>query len=427
MKAKSSLAQRRGIAVAALLVCLVGMGVCRWLEPTWPGLSWPRAFFEAGTVGAMADWFAVVALFRHPCGIPIPHTAILPKNKGRVAESLAGFIESSFLTEEQLGPRFRRVDYAGLLARWLREHAEVFAKKAGGFAPKILAGVSDAEVSALLAERARSLLRTIEFGPMAGEGLTMVVQNGRDREIFRSLLKSSENLILSHQELIQKKIQEEIPIPVEMIKGIPALNRLEPFLAQIKSELAVLVTRKTIEKVRGTLAEAESDPEHALWKAFDGKLRNFISDLKGSPEMAGKIRSMQQTFAASAVVEDFSAKVWTELKAFLLRDFESEDSVVCGKLRDAVRSAADQLEGNETAKTEINGFLADQILKSLVAAKPHVRELVVSTVTNWDATEMSQRLEATVGADLQFIRLNGTIVGGLIGVFIHAVFTMLGR
>jgi len=426
-KMKISLTQMRAIATGALVVCLIGMVVCRLWESTYPWLAWPRAFFEAGTVGALADWFAVVALFRHPMGIPIPHTAILPNNKGRVAESLAGFIETSFLTEEQLGPRFRNLDYAGFASRWLKEHADFLAAKATGFAPKILAGISDDEITALLAERARSMVRSVKLAPLAGEGLSLCVQNGRDREMYVSILKAAEDLILSHREMIQTKIQEEIPIPVDVIRKWPGLKLLEPALDQLKSHLAATVATRTIEKIQNVLRDAETIPGHSLWKTFDERLRRFIADLNSSPEMAEKIGSMQETLATSSVVEDFSAKAWAELKTFILRDCEAADSTVRTKLREAVLTVAAQLEENETARQEVNGFLGEQVLQSLLAARPHAREMIISTIEKWEAREMAEKLEATVGRDLQFIRLNGTIIGGLIGVAIHAGFTLLGR
>ena len=282
-------------------------------------------------------------------------------------------------------------------------------------------------MTALLAERARAMVRSVPLAPLAGEGLALFVQNGRDREIYGSILKAAEDLILSHREMIQTKIQEEIPIPVDLIRNLPGLKLLEPALDQLKSHLAAAVATRTIEKIQIVLRDAETIPDHSLWRAFDQKLRQFLTDLNSSPELVRKISAMQESLAASAVVEDFSAKAWAELKAFLLRDCEAADSTVRTKLREAVLTVAAQLEENEAARREVNGFLGEQVLQSLLAARPHAREMVVSTIEKWEAKEMADKLEATVGRDLQFIRLNGTIIGGLIGVAIHAVFSLLGR
>jgi len=189
--------------------------------------------------------------------------------------------------------------------------------------------------------------------------------------------------------------------------------------------LAGSVAEKTIEKIRKMLAEAETEPEHTLWLAFDRKLREFMVDLKSSEEMAGKIHSMQETLAESKLIEDFATLAWQELKGFLLRDCASNDSLIHKKLLEAMLGVARQLRERDGVCVGVNTFLGEQVLQGILAARPHIRELVVSTITKWDSNEMSAKLESSVGADLQFIRLNGTFIGGLIGLVIHSVFTVL--
>lgn len=425
---KFSLYQMRMIATGALVISVVLMVVCRLFESTVPWLAWPRAFFEAATVGAMADWFAVVALFRQPMGLPIPHTAILPNNKGRVAESLATFLETSFLTEDQLGPKFRGIDYAGFASRWLEEHAGMLADKAARFAPNIISGFSDAEMSALLGDRARELIRKAEVAPMVGEGLEVIVQNGRDREIFVSVMKSARQLIEDHRGIIQAKISKEIPISGEMLSSLPfGKGLVGPILDQVRDMIASAVAGKTIEKVQAALDEAIDEANNPLWRSFDERLRKFITDLKSSPEMAEKIRMMQESLSDSQLVGDFAAKTWQEIKEFFLTDCASKDSTVRRKIEEAIRSASRQLTDNVIARTEINTFLGEQVLASILVARPHARELVISTINAWDAKEMADRLEGTVGRDLQFIRLNGTLVGGAMGVVIYGIFWFFGK
>jgi uncharacterized membrane-anchored protein YjiN (DUF445 family) len=421
------LEKMRRLATGALIGVFTGMIAFKMLETVHPVFGFLRAFTEAATVGALADWFAVVALFRHPLGIPIPHTAILPKNKDRVGESLAEFVVTSFITEEQLGPRFRGLDYAGFASRWLQEHADFLARKAADYAPRILAEFSDGEMSALLAERARAMVLNAQVGPLMGEGLSVVVQNGRDREIYSSLLKSAEELIVSNREMIQARIREEIPMPVELLRNLPGFDRLGSALEQLKDILASTVATRTIEKIQGVLEEAEEDPEHRLWNVFTEKIHSLIENLKSSSEMATKIRGAQRAVAASSVVDDFSREAWSEMKAFLLRDCAATDSKVRAKLREAVAAVAAHLQENQATRHEINSFLGDEVLKSLPAARPLARQLIVATVRDWDVKEMATRIEATVGRDLQFIRLNGTVIGGFVGLAIHAGFAFLGK
>ena len=418
----------RRVATGALVLCATAMVICRWWEAEVPWLGWFRAIFEAGTIGALADWFAVVALFRHPLGLTIPHTAILPNNKGRVAQSLATFLETNFLTEEKLGPKIRSLDYAGCASQWLQENASLLAEKAVRFAPGIMNGISDDEMAQLLATRARRLIGQADFGQFAGKTLEMMVQKGRDREIYDSTLRLVRQLIEEHEETIESKIREEIPISSELLAGLPLGKEfVGPILDQIRAALAAAIAKKTIEKVESVLDEAASKPNHPLWQSFEKRLRQFISDLKSSPLMAEKVRSLQESLAAQPLMDEFSRKAWQEIKFFILRDCESSDSLIRRKLTDAIASLAGQLTEQKAARDEINQFLGDHAVAAVLATRPHARELIVSTIESWDTQEMSSRLETTVGRDLQFIRLNGTIVGGLIGGLIHGAFLLVGK
>jgi uncharacterized membrane-anchored protein YjiN (DUF445 family) len=421
------LKKMRRLATGAFVVVFIGMIVLRMLEQVHPSFGFPRAFCEAATVGALADWFAVVALFRHPLGVPIPHTAILPRNKDRVAESLAQFVVTSFLTEEQLGPSFRSLDYARFASWWLKEHSDLLVNKAASYAPRLVAGLSDEAMAALLAERARAMVMNVQLGPLAAEGLRVTLQDGRDREIYSLLLKAAEDLILSNRELIQAKIREEIPVPAEILRSMPGFDRLGSVLEQLKDIVASTVATRTIEKIQNVLAEARRDLEHNLWKVFTMKMGTLIENVRSSPETGARIRAVQRAVAASSLMHDFSTGAWSELKAFLLRDCAAPDSTVRARLREAVSAVAEHLEENAETREEINAFLGEEVLKSVLRARPFARNLIVATVQNWNVTEMAGRLEATVGRDLQFIRLNGTVIGGLVGLLIHAGYVLLGN
>jgi len=418
----------RYVATGALVLVFVGMCISRLLESRNPLWGYLRAFCEAATVGALADWFAVVALFRHPAGIPVPHTAILPNNKPRVAESLAAFIENSFLTEDRLAPRFCSLDYARFISDWLAANADPVSERAAGLIPGIINGLSDQEMSAMLANRARAMLAGTELGPLAGASLGILLQGGRDREIYRGLLRSMEDLIVANREVIRQKIQEEIPLSADMLRGVPLLADLAaPGFQQIKEKVSARIADKTIEKVQAVLAEAEFEPEHVLWLSLDARLRTLIEALTSSPEMAEKMAAIRASLASDAVLDDFASTTWQALKVHVISDSRAPDSRIRAGVRDAMAAAAAQLVENGSVREPLNAFLADQVLRSIVSARPHIRELVVSTVLNWDSREMADRLEQAVGRDLQFIRLNGTVIGGLVGLALHAGFTLLGK
>lgn len=417
----------RRVATGALLIVFVGMIVFRWLEGDHPAFGYLRAFCEAATVGALADWFAVVALFRHPLGIPNPHTAILPNNKDRLAESLADFVVSSFLTEERLATRVKTFDYAGALSRWLRENADFLAGRAAAHAPRILEGIPDEALARLLAGRARAFLGTVPLGPLLSGGLGTLVESGRDRQIFRAVLESTGELLASHRELIEQKIREEIPVPMEFLRNLPGFHRIEPVLDQIKDALASAVAKRTIEKVRDVLEDARFNPEHPLQATFVEKLGALIEDLKSSPQMTARIRGVQEAMLASAAIDEFSLRAWREVKAFLAQDCAAEDSVPRARLREALETLAVHLSENPDTRKELNEFIGAHALAGMLAARPQVHDLIMKTIQSWDAGEISNRLETMVGRDLQFIRLNGTIIGGVVGLVLHAGFAILGR
>ena len=416
----------RWIATGSLLFCLVGMTSCRLGEAHWHWLVWPLAFFEAATVGALADWFAVVALFRHPMGIPIPHTAILPNNKNRVAESLATFLEEGFLTEEQLGPRIRKIDFACMISRWLSANVENLVMRAAKFAPALIERIPSEQITILLTQRARHVILTANAAPLLAGGLQALTGNGRDREIFNSVVISFRDLIAENRETIQTKISEELPISSDLLNAIPFLkNAAGPALDHFRNQISAAVANRTIEKIHTALNEACSNQEHPLWISFQTRLNRLAEDLESSPELSAKIRTMQEALANSPVVDDFSRKAWEELADFLKRDLAASESVILQKISEALLSASRELRENTPLREGTNAFIAGQVLGAALAAKPHIRELVTSTIKAWDAAEMTDKLEATVGTDLQFIRLNGTIVGGLIGLAIHALFVFV--
>ena len=416
----------RIVATGAFIFSMVGMIVCHLAQERLSFLVWPGAFFEAATVGALADWFAVVALFRHPLGIPIWHTAILPNNKERVAESLATFLEDGFLTEEQLGPRVRHIDFAGLASSWLETNADAMASRFVSFAPNLLDQLNRSEIAVILAQCARNVIRTTDFSPMLANGIRLVTENSRDREIFRQIISELSNFFSKNEKLLQDKIGEEIPISPDLFG--PFLGKLAgPVLNQLRDSISKEVASRTVHKIQTALTESLSDHAHPLWTTFHQRLALFISELESSPELRMKIQNMQIALAESQLVDELSSHAWEAVSEFLHKDLAASESLIRRKICDGIRSFAQELKSNVPLRDSTNTFLCTQVVASVLSAKPHIRDVVTGTIGSWNAEEMSDKLEATVGADLQFIRLNGTLVGGLVGLSIHALFILLGK
>jgi uncharacterized membrane-anchored protein YjiN (DUF445 family) len=421
-----ALIRMRRIATTALIVVFCGMIGFRFLEPLHPAWGYLRAFCEAATVGALADWFAVVALFRHPMGIPIPHTAILPRNRDRVATSLADFIDMNFLSSAGIADRLRKLDFASIAASWLSMNREAVTNRLADILSSWLTSPVSDTASAWLAARAKLLVAEADISGLASATLGPLFAEGRGQHLYGILLRSAGDLIVTNRPTIQNKIREEIPLPVETLRSLPGLQRFGPALDQLRDQLASLVASRTIEKVQELLQEAGEDPDHALRIAFDAKLAGFIEDLKSSPEMQARVAKLQQEFSESETLDAFSRQAWDSIQSGLVasvRDSNSSFHHQISKISDQIITA---LESDLSLRSTINDFVSAKVLDAVSSIRPHVRDYVISTISTWDAHEIADKLEMTVGRDLQFIRLNGTIIGGFIGVLIHAGFAALG-
>lgn len=414
----------RRIALLALLVCVVGMVFCRLFLSCWPWLEWPLAFFEAGTVGALADWFAVTALFRHPLGLPIPHTAILPKNQARAAGALSSFFDGGFLNEGRLRSVIERIDFADWLAQWLDTHAGELARMASLQTPRLMSALRGQRDE--LAVAIRGVLEGFDTRPFVRATAQFVFEEGRDAALIGGLLRATNRFIHEQKDVIRERISSEIPLSREMLKSVPVLQSLAgPILEQVREAIAQAVATKSIEKVESVLNDACTQPAHPLRLAIDQRLRDTLRDLDGSGALALKLRELQRSVARGHDLDRLLDAAWDGLEAALDRDVSSPGSAVCRVTEKLLKGVAADAVADPARRGEMNSFLREKLIEQVSGARPMIRQYVRDTVTSWDPAEMTTRLEAVLGRDLQFIRLNGTIIGGLIGVGIHAAFLWL--
>jgi len=412
------------VALGALIVCVIGLVLCRLNEDIWPWLAWPRAFFEAGTVGALADWFAVVALFRHPLGIPIPHTAILPKNQHRAGKAIASFLEGGFLTEKRLREVLLPVDYSRWVANWITEHADQIATTATAQTPQLLDFLQRRRT--VVAEAARTGLAALDPSPLVATVAGFLFEGGRDTVLISGIFRATNTFLHDQEEVIRDRIREEIPISADMLRSIPVLKNLAgPLLEQVRDAIALAVATRTIQKVENLLQEATRQPTHPLRLSVETKLKETLKSLEGSGELAQRLRKAQLELARGETLDDLVEAVLKTLGAALLEDCQSTESRTREALRSLLVGVSEEIAKDENLRATLNQYVGQQMVHCALEARPKVREFVETTVSSWQAEEMASRLEAILGRDLQFIRLNGTVIGGLIGVFIHAVFAVI--
>ncbi|MCS6887078.1 MAG: DUF445 domain-containing protein [Chloroflexus sp.] len=402
---------RRMQTVATGLLVLAGIVFV--LASIWrdaaPWVPFVRAFAEAAMVGAFADWFAVTALFRHPLGLPIPHTAIVPARKASIAAGFGRFIETNFLHPDQIAVWIRRRDPVRRLAHWLRDPergkqvADVVIEALGG----ILRVVDDDDVSQELARGLNQRLEAIPAAPLAGRLLGVLVAGGRQRDALMQLINLLAEVIASNETEIRRRIAGELPAWVPRIVDQRIYERL-------------------LEGVQRLLRELRDDPNHPLYHQFTALIDRWIVDLQFDPQVQQQGEALKREVLAHPVVRELAQASWRDLKLSLLSQSVSPSSPLRRSMVDAIGRFADLLEHDSEWREKIDHWLTAAIA-ALVRRYGHaIGEFVTQTVNNWDTAEVTRKIELQFGRDLQFIRINGTIVGGLVGLIIYSVSLFFG-
>ena len=388
-----------------LLVGATGLyGVTRWLEPRYPWLGFLRAMSEASMVGGLADWFAVTALFRHPLGIPIPHTAIIPARKDRLGRTIGNFVQRNFLTREVIEGRLRGLHIGERMAEWIAqpENARTIAKHA---ATAVAAGaqmLKDDEVQAWIDRGLEDRIRQTRVAPIAGKLLSVVTEDNRHQELLNEAIVLLAKTVEQNRDLIRERVHRESPWWV-------------PMAVDDK------VYRKIISGIETTLKEVRDDPQHPLRKRFDEALRTFIQNLEHSPQTAARAEELKTELLDADAVRRFSASLWVDAKAAILRHAEKSDYAEGGAIERALTAFGNAALADPELVRKLDGFVTDVAVFLVERYQQDIADLIAHTVQNWDAEVTAQRIELAIGRDLQFIRINGTLVGALAGLLIYLI------
>jgi uncharacterized membrane-anchored protein YjiN (DUF445 family) len=391
--------------LAAMIALLI---TCVAWQAAHPWLAWPRAFAEAGTVGAIADWYAVVALFRRPCGIPIPHTAIIPQNQQRIAESLGSFVEENFLTPEVVIGRLSGFNAAQALAGWLavRENSVAIADVVADSLPRLLEGIDETDVEHLFDRLVIPQLRTFDVSRMAGQVLDVLTEGNRHQPLLDRGLSALETWLSNNVGLIKAKFSEASKFT------LPTLD--------------AYIVNKFVEGIIALMHEVVANPEHELRRRFDVAMQELSSELRSSAVYRRFGRLLLRDCIRHLEEGGYYGVLLDHIRAYVLADLGSERSVVRDVLAGTCVSMGKGMLSETSIQQKLNAWWLD-IARLLVLRHRHqLSALITDVVKGWDAKEVSSKLEAEIGRDLQFIRINGTFVGGTVGVLIHAcVFLVL--
>jgi uncharacterized membrane-anchored protein YjiN (DUF445 family) len=391
---------------------LVFMGavfvVARILEPSHAWLGYIRATAEASLVGGVADWFAITALFRHPLNLPIPHTAIIPSRKDRIGRSLGNFVQNNFLSPEVLAAKLRAAQISRRAAEWLAqpENARKAAQNVASVLRSAGAVVRDEDFHSLLDRSVVEPLRRMPIAPVLSKGLELLTVDDRHQQLLDRVISGLTNLVAENEELIRERIREESPWWV-------------PELVDDR------IHRKVLGGIERTLFEVAADPDHQLRHRFDELLSEWIVQLQESPEVRARAEAIKQQILDPETSGRLAASLWNEVKEALGRQNQPGEGGAIDAVARGLSALARAALEDEALLEKVDGWVIGAVLRVVEQHRHEVGQLIAQTVSAWDPEETSRRIELLVGRDLQFIRINGTLVGGLVGLIIYSVTRML--
>ena len=390
------------LATALLGLMLVLLVVSAACQSRYPWLHWVQAFAEAGTVGAMADWYAVTALFRRPLGMPVPHTAIIPTHKDRIGETLGEFVEQNFLTPENIIAKLRQADAAQALAEWLTasENSLAVASAVADFIPSVLKGLEDSEVRQFLDRALTPQLLSLNVSRIAGNILMVLTRDDRHHAILDRALQALERWLVAKEELIEAKFSEESPLTPRVVDRY--------------------VVNKFVQGIIALLHEVVENPQHELRGQFDQAVQKLIQDLIGSEEYRRKGQDLLRELVEHLRTEDFYRSLWEDVRGRVTADLQSDSSVIKGYVAAALTALGDRLLDEPGVRHKLNAWWLETVGQMVVRFRHQISALIADVVKSWDADEISRKVELEIGKDLQYIRINGTFVGGAVGLLLHA-------
>jgi uncharacterized membrane-anchored protein YjiN (DUF445 family) len=371
-------------------------------EDRYAWVGYLRALAEAAMIGGIADWFAITALFRQPLGLPIPHTAIIPQRKDRIGRSLGGFVQNNFLSREVISTRLHSVRIAERGARWVSspEHARSIARHVANSLSSASAVMRDDDVRDLIDRSVVARARQTQVAPIIGNVLGLLTAGNRHQELLDRALGLVARLVDENDALIRTKIKEETPW----------------WLPNVVDDK---IHDKFVSGIERTLSEVSADPEHPLRRRFDVALAEFIEKLKTSPETIAQAEALKEEVLAHPAVRQFSASLWDDLKASVGRYADRPADAPPGALERGLNSFGATVLEDPVLLEKIDSWVVDAALYVVDQYRDEVGQLITHTVGQWDPEATSRKIELQIGKDLQFVRINGTVVGGLVGLLLY--------
>ena len=405
---RRALRKMKRFATALLLLAAVVYLIAKINEDSATWIGYVRAIAEAAMVGALADWFAVTALFRHPLRLPIPHTAIIPRRKDQIGRSLGDFVESNFLTTDVLNERLAGAEVGRRVGDWLGQHAN--AERAAGAAADVMRGalevLDDDEIQSSLEHAIEQRIRSTEVTPIVARLVDVTVDGGHHQQLLDAALGGIENFMTDNRGTLRQRLYEESPWWVP-----------EPIDDRVFDKIDDVLTR--------FLRDVRSNPDHELRRSVDQRTAAFAERLRTDPELLARGEELKEELLAHPEVRRWMSSLWADAKRSMLTAADDPDSELRRRFTSSIERLGQRLATDPELQAKLDRWVAQALDYLVEHYRSEVSEIIASTVAKWDADATAEKLELQVGRDLQFIRINGTIVGGLAGLVIHAIGQLL--
>lgn len=406
---KAQLKKHKALATGLfILMAVVYVLMVYWSQTSaakWMG--YVEAFSEAAMVGALADWFAVTALFRYPMGLKIPHTNLIEKSKNAIGENLGSFVKDNFLTAQTIRPYIEKLDVVSIANNWLAKPAnqELLEEESMKFVEKIIRDLNDDEVVNFISSKGIEVLKQFDLQNLAASGLGYLVEKNKHTDLLNAILPKAKEFMLKSDVLIKDKLDEKHPI-ISIFAGKK-------------------ISKGVVDGLVSFIEDVEKDEKHQLREQLENIILETADKIKTSAEWQDKLATMRDEFITPDRVDGYAKDLWLALKDNFQQGFEQNDSALRRYVRKNIQNLAQNLAENESLQLRLNGWIRLFIYRMILRNVGEVENLISNTVGNWSGRDLSNKLELEVGKDLQYIRVNGTLVGGLVGLLIYTLTQLL--
>jgi uncharacterized membrane-anchored protein YjiN (DUF445 family) len=397
--------KRRATSLLGVVTAVFLASVFLGDDRGWVG--YVQATAEASMVGGLADWFAVTALFRHPLGIPIPHTAVVPERKDQFAETLGEFVQESFLTPDTIVGRVRSAGIGNRVAAWLAEPANAAraARHVVDGAVAIADLLRDDDVHTALEGVVREGVEAVALAPLAGRALGVMTRDGRHHDVLEAALRGVDATLESHREELRQRFGTKSPWWLPGAVEDRIFDRL-------------------VDGARAVLQQMAADPNDELRRKLDEALARLAVELATSPTARARGEQLKADLLAHPELRTWVATLWEDLKARLREQAGSPDSALRQRVAGIVAGVGTRLQEEPGLRASVDGAVETAVRYIAEQFHGEIADVVTTTIDRWDAEETANRLELLLGPDLQYIRINGTVVGGAAGLVLHAIATL---